>query len=154
MKISACTFLLSFCCVLPLYAQSNSAIPAGIQELHREDIAATLSGNPQRLANLFTEDAVLLEPGGKAQLGRAAILAENLKEKKSDPEGKELEYQPEIHGLQVHGNWAVEWTYFTAVFREKPGAPIQRMKGKALRVLERQPDGSWKFSHVAWNTVE
>ncbi len=61
---------------------------------------------------------------------------------------------PDIRGVEVHGDWAVEWMYFSAAFQEKPGAPVQRFRGKALRVLRRQPDGSWKFPHVAWNTAE
>lgn len=140
--------------LLPTAGQPAAGVPPGIEQLHQEDIAATLAGDPQRLANLFTEDGVLLEPGSPVQSGRATILAKDLKEKQAQPQIKPLEYKPEIHDLRVHGDWAVEWTYFSAAYQEKPGAPTQRFRGKGLRVLRRQPDGSWKFSHVAWNPVD
>ncbi|HUN88503.1 MAG TPA: SgcJ/EcaC family oxidoreductase [Terriglobales bacterium] len=129
-------------------------VPRGIQRLHDEDVAATLAFDPQRLANLFTEDAVLLEPGAPPQIGRAAFLALNVRDAKQHPNGKCLEYKAEVHDLRLHNDWAVEWTTFTAAFQDKPDAPVQRFKGRALRVLRREPDGSWKFSHVAWNAAE
>lgn len=139
-------------CSLSFFASAQSSdLATGISRLHAEDVAATLSGDPQRLANLFTEDGVLLEPGSPAQTSRAEILAENLKEKKAHPEAKNLEYRPEIHDLRVFGDLAVEWSTFSTEFQERVGAPVQRFNGKAIRVLRRQPDGSWKFSHVAWN---
>ena len=36
----------------------------GIEKLHQQDIAATLSSDPKALADLWTDDAVRLEPGG------------------------------------------------------------------------------------------
>ena len=146
-----CCLLLVLCALIVL---AQTGVPKGIQRLHEEDIAATLGGDPQRLANLFTEDAVLLEPGGSAQIGRAAILAQDLKEKKEHPQSKVIEYKPEIHDVRVYGDVAVEWSTFTGAFQEKPGAPVQRFRAKGLRVLRKQADGSWKFSHVAWNVSE
>jgi len=124
-----------------------------IDRLHAEDVAATLAGDPVRLANTFTTDAVLLEPGAPPQLGRAAILAENVKELKAHPQYRELEYKPVIHKLEVHGDWAIEWISFTGAYREDPSKPVQHWSGKGLRVLRREADGIWKFSYIAWNTT-
>jgi uncharacterized protein (TIGR02246 family) len=149
----------SHLCVLILvlsasFAMAQTGIPSGIQRLHDEDVAATLAFDPQRLANLFSDDAVLLEPGSPPRIGRAAILAEDVKEKREHPQQKIVEYKPEIHDLRVNGDWAVEWTTFSAAFQEKPGARLRRFHARALRVLRKEPDGSWKFTHVAWNMAE
>jgi uncharacterized protein (TIGR02246 family) len=126
---------------------------AGIEALHRQDVTATLRGDPTALANLFTDDAVLIEPGSPVVIGRRAILAENRKERAAHPQARTLAYKPEIRDLGIlPGGWAIEWDYFDAAFRESPNAPALRFRGRALRVLRRQNDGSWKFSRVMWNT--
>jgi uncharacterized protein (TIGR02246 family) len=134
-------------------ASSYSQDRAGIERLHRQDVAATLSGHPEALANLFSEDGVLMEPGSPAIVGRAAILASNEQDKAQHPEQRDLSYKPEICNLQIENGWAFEWDYFDASFSESPKAPVQIIHAKALRVLRREPDGSWKFARVMWNLV-
>ena len=129
----------------------NAALKSAIQELHKQDVAATLSGDPEALANLFTVDGVLLEPGSAPIVGRDAILAENRKEKAQNPLAKELAYSPDIRDLQIMDGWAFEWGYFDATFRETPNSEAKRFQGKMLRVLKQQSDGQWKFARVMWN---
>ena len=40
--------------------------------------------------------------------------------------------------------WAFEWGYFTASYVETGGGEEKRIRGKLLRVLKKQRDGSWK----------
>ena len=126
----------------------------GIQKLHQQDIAATLSGMPDALANLFTKDAVLLEPGSPPVIGKAAILAENIREKAARPQARVLSYKPEIKDIQVFGDAAFEWTYFKTSFQESEQGEVKSFQGRALRVIKREPDGSWKFTRVMWNLGE
>jgi hypothetical protein len=62
--------------ILIAYGARHLAIPPSstdlqaIQKLRRQDIAATLSGDPQALAGPFTADAVLLQPGSTALIGK------------------------------------------------------------------------------------
>jgi len=128
-------------------------LPA-IEKLHRQDVAATLSGDPQALADLFTDDGVLLEPGSAAVAGKTAILANNRKEKAEHPAAKVLKYQPDIKDTQVVDGWAFEWAYFDGSYQESDNSPVQNFRGKSLRILRREPDGSWKFARVMWNLAE
>lgn len=80
----------------------------GIQKLHQQDMDATLSSDPQALADLFTEDAVLLEPGSPAVIGKAAILAGNKKEQAEHPGVKIMSCKPDIRDTQVVEGWAYE----------------------------------------------
>ena len=41
----------------------------GIEKLHQKDVAATLANDPKQLAELWTDDAVRLEPG-QAEVGK------------------------------------------------------------------------------------
>jgi len=135
-------------------SQANAADMQAIEKRHERDVSATLARDPQALADLFTEDAVLLEPGAPAVIGRAAILAENKKERLEHPDSKIVGYKPQIKDLQVVGGWAFEWDTFEGSFKESEKAEVKSFHAKALRILKRQPDGSWKFARVMWNMAE
>jgi ketosteroid isomerase-like protein len=135
-------------------ATPSAADLKGIEKLHREDVSATLSGDPAELAKLWTGDAVRLEPGGPAEVGKKAITADDVKETKDHPEGRIVSYTPHIENLEIVDGWAFEWDYFDASFRESPRGKPQSFRAKALRVLRRQSDGSWKFSRVMWNLAQ
>lgn len=125
-----------------------------IQKLHQRDIDATLAHDPQALADLFTDDAVLLEPGAPAVIGKPAILAENKKDSLEHPNSKVVSYKPKIKDLQVVDGWAFEWDTFEGSYKEAEKAEVKSFHAKALRILKRQPDGSWKFARVMWNMAE
>ena len=46
--------------------------------------------------------------------------------------------------MRIAGEWAFEWGYISY----KDSSDPKPMRGKVLRVMKRQPDGSWKFSRV------
>jgi len=127
---------------------------AEIEKLHEQDVSATLAHDPQALANLFTEDGVLLEPDAAPIIGRAAILAANKKDVAEHPGTRVLSYKPEIRDLQIRDGVAYEWEVFDASFQEAGKNNVQHFRAKALRVLRRQPDGTWKFARVIWNLAE
>ena len=125
-----------------------------IEKLHHQDIAATLAHDPQALADLFTDDAVLLEPGAPPVIGKPAILAGNKKDSLEHPNAKVVSYKPEIKDLQVVDGWAFEWDTFEGSYKESEKAEAKSFRAKALRILKKQPDGSWKFARVMWNLAE
>lgn len=127
---------------------------AEIEKLHQQDISATLAHDPQALADLFTDDGVLLEPDAAPLIGKPAILAANKKDVAEHPGTKIVGYQPEIQDLQILDGVAYEWDYFDASFKESEKSSVQHFHAKALRVLRRQPDGTWKFARIMWNLAE
>ena len=124
-----------------------------IQKLHRQDVAATLAGDPKALAELWANDAVRLEPG-PAEIGKSVIVQHDTETMQKNREMRILTYAPEIQDIKIIDGWAFEWGYFDSTYRENPEAPIKSLRGKLLRVLERQKDGSWKFARVMWNLAE
>jgi ketosteroid isomerase-like protein len=127
---------------------------AGIERLHRQDVAATLAGDPKALAELWADDAVRMEPDGPAEVGKPLITSRDTKAKADHPDLQILTYAPEIKDVKVVDGWAFEWGYFSSSYRESPAAPVKSFRGKLLRVLRKQPDGSWKFARVMWNLAE
>jgi hypothetical protein len=114
-----------------------------IERLHQQDVEATLSGKADDFAKLWDSEAVRLQPGGPPEIGKAVIYADDKREENSG-RGQNVCYRSEIKDLQIAGDWAFEWGYFS--YKESANAKPGR--GKVLRVLKLQPDGSWKFARV------
>jgi ketosteroid isomerase-like protein len=115
-----------------------------IEQLHQLDVQATLSDNADALATLWDNDAVRIQPGRQAEVGKAEIYANDKKWESKPDRPKTLCYKCEIKDVQLAGDWSFEWGYFSYRDSSTP----KSMRGKVLRVMKRQPDGSWKFARV------
>jgi hypothetical protein len=124
--------------------ESVQQAEATIQRLHEQDVRATLTGKADDLAKLWDSEAVRIQPGLPAEIGKATIYADDKREEAKPGGGKTLCYKPEMKDLQIAGDWAFEWSYFS--YKESANAKPGR--GKVLRVIKRQPDGTWKFARV------
>jgi ketosteroid isomerase-like protein len=107
-------------------------------------VEATLSDQADELAKLWDSHAVRIEPGHPVEIGRAVIYADDKRWEASNTRPRTLCYKSEIQDLQISSDWAFEWGYFS--YRDSTNSTA--MRGKVLRVLKRQPDGSWKFARV------
>ena len=122
-----------------------------IEQLHQADIRATLSGDPHQLASLWDEEGVMMAPDAPTLAGRKAIEAELQKDHQENPENKPVGYVPELADLQILNGWAIEWGTFEARTQDNAQKPPTSFRGRFLRVLKKQSDGSWRFSRVMWN---
>jgi len=144
--VMAVACALSVSAAITLLAPANSSAQQdrlAIERLHQQDTDVTLSGRADDFAKLLDNEAVRIGPGHSAEIGKAAIYATDKREQASG-EGQSLRYKPEIKDLQIPGDWAFESGYFSF----KQSANTKPMRGKVLRVIKRQPDGSWKFARV------
>ena len=116
---------------------------AAIENLHRQDIAATLSRDPVALTDLWTDDAIRLVPGQPAEVGKQAIRESN-ERWSARPGLKVLTFVPETKDLTIWNGGAVEWRYNTASFVASSGGEPTQVRGTVLAVLRKLPDGSWK----------
>ncbi len=120
-----------------------------IIELDVRDKAASIAQDFQTLLSLWTNDGVALPLGEDPIVGKDAI---NLWLQGED----EADYQVTkyIHNFEerkILGDWAFEWgTFFTVAEHKAGGEPIEA-SGKLLRILQRQPDGTWKVARARWN---
>ena len=132
------------------HGQNSAAIPAGIESLHKDDITATVARDADALTALWDDDAVLLQPGTPPIIGKAALHDFMKQALAKSPSIKVVKYLPDIRDIQVAGNVAYEWGYFDAVQKSSDQQAPESLRAKLLRVMKRQPDGSWKFTRVMW----
>jgi ketosteroid isomerase-like protein len=123
-----------------------------IEKLHDLDIAETLSGDQVALSTGWTDDIVVLEQGEEPGVGRQAILAARARRSAAMPGFRVVTYVPEIKNVTIADGWAFEWGLFTASFIQASGGQETPFRGKLLRVLKKQADGSWKVAIGMWNT--
>ncbi len=121
---------------------------AAIERLHQQDIEATLSDKADELLKLWDRDAVRLQAGSPAEVGRDVVYANDKRWEANLKGGRTLSYKPDIKDLRIAGDWAFEWDDFEVAYKASATGEPTSLRGKALRVLRRQPDGSWKFARV------
>src|SRR5438445_13002815 len=95
--------------------QNNSAehARAGIERLHQQDVEATLTDKADELAKLWDSEAVRIQPGRPAEIGKAEIYANDKRWEAKADRAKTLCYKSAIKDVQIAGDWAFEWGYVT-----------------------------------------
>ena len=134
-------------------AQRLQADLQAIHELHEADRHAARSGDYAALRKLFTEDAVILPPGGVVLRGRDAIEEAFSRMTATPSTDVVLEYEYVPEEVQVHGDFAHEWGVFRGRVRRPDGTQAVETC-KAMRILKRLPSGEWRIHRTMWNAVE
>ena len=120
-----------------------------ITALDEQDVAASKAQDMSTLLTLWDDEGVALPPGGDPIIGIDALRA--WLEGQGEPDYDVTEYAHDFAERQLLGDWAFEWgTYRSAAGPIGGGAPV-KATGKLLRILRRQPDGSWKVARAIWN---
>jgi hypothetical protein len=125
-------------------SSSEEADRIGIERLHRLDVEATLSDKADELAKLWDNETVRIQPGRPAEIGKAEIYANDKRWETKPDRPRTLCYKSEIKDVRIAGERAFEWGYISYKDSSNP----KPMRGKVLRVMKRQPDGSRKFARV------
>ena len=131
--------------------KNDGAALKGIEELRGRDIAASKAYDAEALASLWTEDAVTLAPGQPPTYGREAIRAKLAGVKAAAAQMEVIEYAEVFEETLIFGDHAIEWGCIRGAERMRSGGPVQESRFKVMRVLKRQPDGSWLFHRSIYN---
>ncbi len=115
-----------------------------IEKLHQADMAAAKVHDIHTLITLWTDDGILFLPGREPVRGKAAIWDYMQKQLPESQKYAISEYHHCFDEIQVSGDWAYEWGIFTGTYRLQSGGPDLHERARLFRVLQRQPDGSWK----------
>jgi uncharacterized protein (TIGR02246 family) len=121
-----------------------------IERLHETDMAASKSGEFETLRSLMTDDAVILAPGGEPVRGKAELDDSFARMREAMGQVEVLEYVLDFEKVRVLGEYAFEWGEIRGSSRRK-GGETQYTSYKVMRILQKQPDGSWKIHRSMWN---
>jgi uncharacterized protein (TIGR02246 family) len=112
-----------------------------IELVNQRDVQFALANDATAMMSQWTDDFVLLPAAGPIMRGRHAIA-----EAFRGVENPEIvDSVLDIQEVKVLGDHAYQWgTYHYSVRRRRGGETV-RTSGKLMRILQRQPDGSWKM---------
>ena len=112
-----------------------------IEAINQQDMQFALAGDAEKMMSQWTDDFVLLPPAGPIMRGRS-VIAEAFK---GAPRPEIIDYMLDIKEVKVLGDYAFQWGTYHYVVRPPGGGQTIHTGGKLMRILQRQPDGSWKI---------
>ncbi|HXZ80545.1 MAG TPA: DUF4440 domain-containing protein [Terriglobales bacterium] len=125
-----------------------------IEMLHEKDIRYNAADDLDGISSLWTEDVVTLPPNAAPVVGREASLEYFKNSRKQNPTEEILSFDEQWNEIRISGDWAWEWGTISS--RVRPASTENRevqLNYKVVRVLQRQPDGSWLIARSIWNNA-
>ena len=120
---------------------SHEADLRAIEAINQRDIQFALANDSDKMMSQWTDDIVLLQPTGPIMRGREAIAQAFQGFESSEI----VVYELDMQEVQVLGDYAFQWGTYRYGMRPRTGGNTVRSSGKLMRILQRQPDGSWKI---------
>jgi uncharacterized protein (TIGR02246 family) len=130
---------------MPALALFSGSDVAALRAVHDRFSEALLRRDPDAIAALYAEDAVLLPPQEPAVHGRAAIRAWTA----AVPRVTRVAL--EVDDLDGRADVAYMRGSF-AMTLEPDGAAAVSVAGKYVEILKKQPDGAWQFAVDIFNS--
>src|SRR5215831_4986539 len=124
---------------------ANSGSPvdfAGVRQLTQEHVNAMASRDVTKLLELNSDSVVYLPPRRDPIVGKAAVkqMFEMFFAQFSS-----IEQSATPSEIAVYGDHAIAWGPEALKLTTHSGQVIE-MKGHGMTLMERHPDGSWKFT--------
>jgi ketosteroid isomerase-like protein len=136
-----------------MQTQSNlEADRRAIEALIQHDMKAALASDIDAIVSQWTDDFVVLPPVGPIVRGRSANAAIAEQSKEQIQSLIPVEYVVEFEEITVAGDYAFEWGTYRGAARPRAGGSELTYSGKLLRILQRQPDGTWKMHRTMLTT--
>ena len=109
--------------------------------------AAVKAKDVERLISLLADDIVMMHPNRPAIIGLAANRVDLL----SAFEKFHVDQTVVSDEIVVSGEWAFDRSRATSTLTPAAGGAPVTVRSKAITILRRQPDGSWKIARVIGN---
>lgn len=126
----------------------DSSDRARIRELEQKDVGASKKNDVETLVSLWTDDGVLLQPGLAPVVGKEAIRNLLLQQQPQAARVETTSYEEKWNEIRFAGAYAFEWGKIAATLKLPDGHDVQH-EVNAIRILAKQPDGSWRVARVA-----
>ena len=123
-----------------------------IEALNQHDVKAALASDIDAIVSQWTDDFVVLPPAGPIVRGRSANAAAAEQGKEQMQALIPVDYVVEFEEITIAGDYAIEWGTYRGAARPRTGGGDMTYSGKLMRILQRQPDGSWKMHRTILTT--
>jgi ketosteroid isomerase-like protein len=127
--------------VSPLTQPTLSPGVIQLLELESRFAKAVAAGGGKVFASWFADDAVTLNNGRPAVLGRAAIAAQA----QWDPKEYQLTWVPQGAQMGPSNDMGFTWGHYEGRSKDKNGQPVV-ISGRYFTVWKKLPDGTWKVA--------
>ncbi len=132
----------------PSTEATTEADVEAIDELRAEYASAINSSDVDGLSAVWTSDGVFMPPNEPSVTGKEAV--QSLWQKRFDQNTYGLTFASD--GVVVSGDWAFDRGIATGTVTPKAGDQPVYFDNKYIAVYQRQPDGSWKYQYVIYNS--
>lgn len=129
-------------------APSTEADVAAIQNVMKQWQDALNAEDLDTGLMLFADGVIWMPPNAPTVVGIDALR----KFGEAQFEQFDANHQFFSEEIVVLGDWTFNRGGYTAKISPKAGSEVFEDKGKCIWILERQSDGSWRFSKVIWNS--
>ena len=124
-----------------------------VDEPYQRFAAAYATLDADRVAQIYTADALLLPPTGEILKGRAAIRERYADGFDTDRErGHTRRITFELVDRVVNGDLRSDYGYYTIIGRNPEGQE-HRMRGKFAKVWIRERDGVWRIRSDSYSSA-
>jgi ketosteroid isomerase-like protein len=136
-------------------AQQRQATEAedkeAIEQLHHDDIAASLAFDVDKLTATWDDEVVSMPPNSKPLVGKAANHEYLLSQQKALANVEILGYEETWDELRIIGDYAYEYGAIRSRIRQVNAQDETPLEYNVMRVLKKQPTGIWKIYRTIWN---
>jgi uncharacterized protein (TIGR02246 family) len=123
-----------------------------IEALNQHDVKATLAQDLKAIVSQWTEDFVVIPGTGDIVRGRS-VNAANAERAMEQMKGiVPVDYDLNAEEITVSGDYAFVWGTYCGTARPSGGGSDLTYRGKFMRILQRQSDGSWKMHRTMATT--
>jgi ketosteroid isomerase-like protein len=112
-----------------------------LMELEGKFAQAVSEGGGKAFSSWFADDALTLNNGQPALMGRAAIAAKA----QWDPKEYQLTWVPEGAQMGPSNDMGFTWGHYEGKSKDRNGQPVM-ISGRYITVWKKMPDGTWKVA--------
>ena len=119
-----------------------------INNLRELNVAAVNAEGMDRIVASYTDDAVLMPPNEPAISGSEAVESWF----RANFEELTAELSLSSDEVQVSRDWAFDRGTYALTLTSRAEEERIEDNGKYIVILQKQPDGSWKYARSIWNS--
>ena len=121
-----------------------------IEDMHRQDVAATKAGDIEALKSLMDAECMLFPPDSEPSVGQAYLDHARAASNGTESQSEILELVQEWEEVRLLGDFAYEQGVVRYSVQEATGS-VTRETQRLMRILRRQQNGTWRVFRAMWH---